>query len=70
MTDDLEALLGTGFMNTISQHQPKNEIIVKKDVGKNIIKRPLTSSGFSLENTNRLKKVLKNQKRRGKCCGR
>lgn len=32
MTDDLEALLGTGFMNTISQHQPKNEIIVKKDV--------------------------------------
>lgn len=32
MTDDLEALLGTGFMNTISQHQPKNEIIIKKDV--------------------------------------
>ena len=32
MTDDLEALLGTGFMNTIPQHQSKNEIVVKKDV--------------------------------------
>ena len=31
MTDDLEALLGAGFMNTIPQHQPKNEIVVKKD---------------------------------------
>lgn len=50
--------------------QAHHNISSKRDVGKNIIKRPLSSSGFSLENTNRLKKVLKNQKRRGKCCGR
>lgn len=50
--------------------QTHHNVSSKKDVGKNIIKRPLTSSGFSLENTNRLKKVLKLQKRRSKCCGR
>ena len=32
MTDDLEALLGAGFMNAIPQQQSKNEMIVKKNV--------------------------------------
>ena len=32
MTDDLEALLGAGFMNAIPQQQSKNEMVVKKNV--------------------------------------
>lgn len=32
MTNDLEALLGTGFMESIPHHQQKNEITIKKDV--------------------------------------
>ena len=50
--------------------QAHHNVSAKKDVGKNILKRPLSSSGFSLENRNRIKNVLRNQKSRGKCCGR
>lgn len=32
MTNDLEALLGAGFMENIPHHQKKNEITIKKDV--------------------------------------
>lgn len=50
--------------------QVHKSISLKKEIGKNIMKKESTSAGFSLENRKKIREALKRTKTRKKCCGR
>ena len=52
-------------MSLVQKH-----ISSKRETGDSIMKRKLTNNGISLENLNRIKKVIKNRTHKRKCCGR
>lgn len=48
----------------------QKRISSKRETGDSIMRRRITNNGISLENLNRIKKVIKNRTHKRKCCGR